>query len=80
MLNELNNNRKKTVEVKLNWAEEVEPIIVVPKQFLEEDYVSYLVEVAEPNSKYDIGDLIEIREGELEYVKPYDSKNKDIAV
>lgn len=66
-LEKLNNAKEKKAVIKLNWL--IDPIIVKPLQYLEEDYESYLVEVEEDNENYKKGTLIEIVEKDLEYVK-----------
>lgn len=70
MLEELDKYEGRLVEIKLkNWNEYKDPIIVKPLQYLEEDYLSYLVE------KQDSKRLLEIEEDDLIYVKPADSSS-----
>ena len=67
MLEKLNKERTGKVIIKLNWENE-KPVTVKPLQYLEDDIPSYLVEVIESNGVYKTGDLIEVKENDIEYV------------
>lgn len=69
LLEKLNSLRMEKALIKLSWPDVLEPVAVKPLQYLEEDYVSYLVEVQEDNENFKKGNLLEVMEEDLEYVK-----------
>ncbi|MCU9614091.1 hypothetical protein OEV98_11020 [Caldibacillus lycopersici] len=68
MLEKLNSLKGKKVEILLK---EGRPIRCIPKQYLEEEYESYLVELFEESAGFQKGTLMELEEEQIKEIRPF---------